>query len=130
MAPYKYTDNGKVDNIIYKTNATLDDLDVNGSKDFLEVGTALAKTLDPVKVTTIEYATVTFSGNGSTTDDKGTITYDWQITTDEGNTWTNVSNFISNNPDHYGNYSGLDSTVLTIDSVSYTHLTLPTIYSV
>ena len=41
VAPYKYTDNGKVDNIIYKINATLDDLDVNGSKDFLEVGTAL-----------------------------------------------------------------------------------------
>ena len=117
VAPYDFTDDGKVKNQTYKTNATLDDLDVNGTKDFLEVGTDLSKTQDPTKVTTIEYAKVTFTGNGATVDNKGTITYAWQITTDEGSTWTNITNYISNNPNHDGVYSGTDSTVLTIDSV-------------
>ncbi|MDA9693181.1 hypothetical protein N9U43_00905, partial [Cytophagia bacterium] len=117
VAPYDFTDDGKVKNVIYKTNATLDDLDVNGTKDFLEIGTDLSKTQDPTKVTTIEYSGVTFTGNGATVDNKGTITFAWQITTDEGSTWTNISNYIANNPTHPGNYSGLDSTVLSIDSV-------------
>ena len=117
VAPYDYTDDGKVKNVIYKTNATLDDLDVNGTKDFLEIGTDLSKTQNLTKVTTIEYSEVTFTGNGATVDNKGTITFAWQITTDEGLTWTNISNYIANNPTHPGNYSGLDSTVLSIDSV-------------
>ena len=118
VAPYKYLDNGLVDGTQdYKEFSQIDDLDGNGTKDFLEKGTALSKTLDPVNVTTIEYSKVTFSGAGATIGNIGTITYAWQITTDGGDVWTNVSNYISNNPNHPGVYSGLDSTVLVIDSV-------------
>jgi len=118
VAPYKFLDNGLVDGTqTYKDFAGIDDLDGNSTKDYLEKGTALSKTIDPVNVTTIEYSKVTFTGDGETVGDLGTITRAWQITTDDGDTWTNVSNYISNNPSHPGVYSGLDSTVLVIDSV-------------
>ena len=101
----------------YKDLPGIDDLDGNNIKDYLEKGTNLSKTIDPVNVTSIEYSKVTFTGDGETVDNLGTITRAWQITTDDGDTWTNVSNYISNNPTHPGVYSGLDSTVLVIDSV-------------
>ena len=83
----------------------------------MEEGSELSKTLDPVNVSVLEYSTVTFSGNGSTVDNLGTITFDWQITVDGGNTWKNISAYIVENPSHPGKYSNIDSTVLTIDSV-------------
>ena len=117
VAPYKYLDDGKVDNVTYKSLTDIDDLDNNATKDFLEEGSELSKTLDPVNVSVLEYSTVTFSGNGSTVDNLGTITFDWQITVDGGSTWQNISAYIAANPSHPGKYSNIDSTVLTIDSV-------------
>ena len=118
VAPYKYTSDGLVSGTqTYKEFGDIDDLDLNGTKDFLEKGTALSKTADPINVVDIEYSKVTFTGGGATVGNIGTITYAWQITTDDGSSWTNVSNYISQNPDHPGVYSGLDSTTLVIDSI-------------
>ena len=129
-----------------------DDLDENGTKDFLEKGSELSKSSDPSSVNVLEYTNVTFTSSGTTVNDLGTIKYSWQITSDDGETWTNVANYIADNTNHPGKYSDYDKTVLKIDSVtaemtgfkyrllmqtpafkcdldavSYTHLTLPTI---
>ena len=74
VAPYKYTSDGLVSGTqTYKEFGDIDDLDVNGTKDFLEKGTALSKTADPVNVVDIEYSKVTFTGGGATWIDHGGI---------------------------------------------------------
>ena len=119
VAPYKYTSDGLVSGTQdYKDFAGIDDLDGNTTKDFLERGTALSKTLDPDNVIDIEYSKVSFTGGGATVGNLGTITYSWQITTDNGETWTNVSKYIDDNSDYPGVYSGIDSTTLVIDSIT------------
>ena len=118
VSPYTYTSEGLVNNETYKNFEGIDDLDANGTKDFLERGTALSKTKDPVNVIDIEYSTVTFTGGGATVGNIGTITYSWQITTDNGETWTNVSKYIDDNSNYPGIYSGIDSTTLVIDSIT------------
>ena len=40
--PTEYTDDGKVKNVVYKTESEIDDLDGNGTKDFLEKGSVTA----------------------------------------------------------------------------------------
>ena len=116
--PTEYTEDGKVKNINYFTLTDIDDLDGNGVKDFLEKGSSLSKTLDPVSVNVLEYSKVTFSGGGETVEDLGTIVYAWQITDDDGNVWQNLSAYITDNPTHPGKYTGVDSTVLVVDSVT------------
>ena len=118
VSPYTYTSEGLVNNETYKDFEAIDDLDGNGTKDFLERGTALSKTLDPTNVVDIEYSKVTFTGGGATVGNIGTITYSWQITTDNGDTWTNVSKYITDNSNYPGIYSGIDSTTLVIDSIT------------
>ena len=46
-ADYSYTSEGLVIGIVYKGADDLDDLDGNGTKDYLERGTSLSKTADP-----------------------------------------------------------------------------------
>ena len=46
-APYTYTDEGLVVGTTYKDTNGLDDLDGNGTKDFLEEGSAVSKVSDP-----------------------------------------------------------------------------------
>ena len=46
---------------------------------------------EPDNVIDIEYSKVTFTGGGATVGNVGTITYAWQITTDNGETGTNES---------------------------------------
>ena len=116
--PTEYTEDGRVKNINYFTLTDIDDLDGNGVKDFLEKGSSLSKTLDPVSVNVLEYSKVTFSGGGETVEDLGTIVYAWQITDDDGNVWQNLSAYITDNPTHPGKYTGVDSTVLVVDSVT------------
>ena len=118
VSPYTYTSEGLVNNETYKDFEAIDDLDGNGTKDFLERGTALSKTLDPTNVVDIEYSKVTFTGGGATVGNIVTITYSWQITTDNGYTWTNVSKYITDNSNYPGIYSGIDSTTLVIDSIT------------
>ena len=120
-ADAEYTDDGKVKNVTYKFESEIDDLDGNGTKDYLEKGSELSKTSDPSSVNVLEYSNVTFSAAGETIEDLGTISYNWQITTDNGATWVNISSYTSDNPSHPGKYSRETTT-----TVSYTHLTLPT----
>ena len=121
--PYQFNEeNGLVEGSQeYKAFDEIDDLDFNGKKDYLERGTALSKTSDPSSVTTVEYSKVTLSGGGATVDNVGTIIYSWQISTNFDDpinrVWTDVSYYITQNPDHPGVYSGLDSTTIVIDSV-------------
>ena len=116
--PTEYTADGKVKNINYFTLTEIDDLDNNTVKDFLEKGSSLSKTTDPVSVNVLEYSNVTFTGGGETVGDLGTIVYAWQITEDDGKTWQNLSAYVTANPSHPGKYTGGDSTVLVIDSVT------------
>ena len=71
-----FTYDGKVKNVDYFTLLDqIDDLDSNGVKDFLEKGSVLSIDLDPLSIDTLEYSTVTFSGQGTTDLDLGTIFY-------------------------------------------------------
>ena len=118
ISPFEVTDDGKVKTEDYKDASGIDDLDANGTKDYLEKGSELSKSSDPSSVNVLEFTNVTFTSSGSTVNDLGTITYRWQITSDNGETWTNITNYISNNPNHPGNYSDYDKTTLKIDSVT------------
>ena len=119
-ADAEYTDDGKVKNVTYKFESEIDDLDGNGTKDYLEKGSELSKTSDPSSVNVLEYSNVTFSAAGETIEDLGTISYNWQITTDNGATWVNISSYTSDNPSHPGKYSREATTTLKIDSVEAT----------
>ena len=44
--------------------------------------------------------------------------YKWQISTDEGTTWEDVSDYTSSNANHAGVYTGVDTKTLTIDSAT------------
>ena len=107
-------------NVTYKFESEIDDLDGNGTKDYLEKGSELSKTSDPSSVNVLEYSNVTFSAAGETIEDLGTISYNWQITTDNGATWVNISSYTSDNPSHPGKYSREATTTLKIDSVEAT----------
>ena len=122
--PTEYTEDGKVKNVTYKLESEIDDLDGNGTKDYLEKGSDLSKVSDPASVNVLEYSNVTFTATGSTVNDLGTITYSWQITTDPPTsnnvTWKNISTYQSENANHPGKYSDLDKTTMKIDSVTAT----------
>ncbi len=113
----EHTDDGKVKNVTYKFESEIDDLDGNGTKDYLEKGSDLSKTSDPSSVNVLEFTGVTFTSAGQTVDNLGTISYNWQITTDNGTVWKNISTYTSENPSHKGNYSDETTTTLKIDSV-------------
>ena len=118
VAPSEYTEDGKVKTVTYKFESEIDDLDGNGTKDYLEKGSTLSKVADPTSVNVLELTNVTFTSSGSTVDDLGTISYNWQITSDNGATWTNIETYIANTPNHPGTYSDYDKTVLKINSVT------------
>ena len=118
VAPYEYTAEGLVKNVTYKTFDDIDDLDANSTKDFLEKGSTLSKTVDPTSVSVLQYSKVTFVGGGSTVDNLGTIVYNWQITSDDGASWYNISTYTTDNPSHPGTYSGATNDTLNIDSVT------------
>ena len=117
-SPFEVTADGKVKTVTYKDLSGIDDLDGNGTKDYLEKGSSLSKVTDPASVNVLEFTNVTFTSSGATVGDLGTITYNWQITSDDGETWTNISNYITNNPTHPGTYSDYAKTTLKIDSVT------------
>ena len=118
-ADYSYTSEGLVVGIVYKGADDLDDLDGNGTKDYLERGTSLSKTADPSDANiTDNYTKVTFTGSGATSGNIGTIVYKWQISTDEGTTWEDISDYTSSNANHAGVYTGVDTKTLTIDSAT------------
>ena len=71
-----------------------------------------------MSIDTLEYSTVTFTGQGSTDLDLGTIFYSWQVSENLGNFWQDIDLYTASNPNHPGIYSGTDSTVLTIDSIT------------
>ena len=119
VAPYEYLVDGKVKNVDYKTFSALDDLDANSTKDFLEKGSVLSKNIDPTALNVLEYTNVTFVGSGATVGNFGTITFDWQISPDDGSSWDNVSKYITDNPSHPGKYSGMTNDTLKIDSVTF-----------
>ena len=118
VAPYEYTAEGLVKNVTYKAFDDIDDLDANSTKDFLEKGSTLSKTVDPTSVSVLQYSKVTFVGGGSTVDNLGTIVYNWQITSDDGASWYNISTYTTDNPSHPGTYSGATNDTLNIDSVT------------
>ena len=118
-SPYTYTTDGLVVGVTYKDISGIDDLDANGTKDYLEKGSSLSKTADPSNANiTDNYTKVTFTGSGATTGNLGTIVYKWQISTDEGTTWEDVSDYTSSNANHDGIYTGVDTKTLTIDSAT------------
>ena len=98
VAPSEYTEDGRVKTVTYKSATEIDDLDGNGTKDYLEKGSTLSKVSDPTSVNVLEYTDVTFTSSGQTIGDLGTISYSWQITSDDGNTWTNVETYIQITP--------------------------------
>ncbi len=104
----------------YNSLDQIDDLDNDNIKDFLQKGSALRKTLDPISVNVLEYSKVTFNGDGATVDDLGTITFNWKITKniDVANLWQDINVYISENPNHPGIYSGINTNELVIDSVT------------
>ena len=51
-------------------------------------------------------------------DNLGTIVYNWQITSDDGASWYNISTYTTDNPSHPGTYSGATNDTLNIDSVT------------
>ena len=55
-ADAEHTDDGKVKNVTYKFESEIDDLDGNGTKDYLEKGSELSKTSDPSSVNVLEYS--------------------------------------------------------------------------
>ncbi|RZO12302.1 MAG: hypothetical protein EVB09_12200, partial [Verrucomicrobiaceae bacterium] len=116
--PTEYTADGKVKSVTYKFESEIEDLDGNGTKDFLEKGSDLSKVSDPTSVNVLEYSNVSFTASGSTVGDLGTIKYSWQITTDNGNAWVNVSAYTTANPNHPGKYSDYDKITMKIDSVT------------
>ena len=96
---------GRVIGAPYSTPA---DADNNGTKDYLEVGNELNITGHPTSLNVLVGTNVQFTGAGTVAN--GTITFNWQISTDGGGSWADLSNG--------GAYSGVTTTTLSITSVT------------
>ena len=84
---------------------TPNDLDNNGTKDYLQAGTAVSILANPVKRITNANTTVTYTVSAAGT---GGITYQWQEKVPGGN-WANITNG--------GKYSGATTATLTLTDV-------------
>ena len=84
-----------------------DDANNNGTKDYLEVGSALSLTSSPTPLNVLIGSNVQFVGAGSVA--HGTITYNWQISTDDGGSWSDMSDG--------GKYSGATTNTLSVTNV-------------
>ena len=107
------------------------DVDGNGVFDFLESSTAATVTSSPSDVTVRNNGSAMFVGRGSS---DGNLKYTWQVSTDNGDTFTDIETFDNvgeqseimivggGNPNFQNSYYSF----LELYAVSYTHLTLPT----
>ncbi|MFN5418900.1 MAG: Ig-like domain-containing protein, partial [Sphingomonadales bacterium] len=80
----------------------------NTNTNYLSAGAAPAITGSPTNQTTTVGATVNFSATASVS--VGTITYQWQLSTNGGTSWSNVPSLAP--------YSGVANPVLTINGVT------------
>jgi gliding motility-associated-like protein len=78
------------------------------NSNYLSAGSASVITTQPVDRSTTPGGTVVFSAN--VTAGTGTTTYQWQVSTNGGNTWSNVTNSST--------YAGAGTSTLTVSNVS------------
>ena len=84
------------------------DANNNGTKDYLEVGNELNITGHPTSLNVLVGSNVQFTGAGTVAN--GTITYNWQISTDGGGSWADLANG--------GVYSNVTTATMSITNVT------------